>query len=171
MTNIAAALADHLALKERLLAEFPELAEDERTLLDTLDGISRLDEAIIAVIRSAEEDRTLVAALAIRIEELEERKARLEKRIERKREIAAEAMERGGLKKLTAPDFTLSLSAGAPKVIITDEGQIPAHLMVTPEPPAPKPDRRAIAGLLKSGVDVPGCVLSNPQPHLTVRRA
>ncbi len=56
---VAAELHQHLYLKERLAAEFPDL--DDETLADTLDGETRLNEALAAVLRSREEDLALVA--------------------------------------------------------------------------------------------------------------
>lgn len=170
MSNVAAALAHHLYLREMLLVQCPELAEDEQTLADTLEGISSIDEALAAVARSIEDDEALADGCKKRMVELAERAARFSQRIETKRRLIAETMERAGLAKVTLHDMTLSLSHPAPKVIITDESRLPAHVMVAPEPPAPKPDRKAIAGLLKSGVAVPGAELSNGGISLTVRR-
>lgn len=155
-------------LRAELIAQFPELEADDQALYDTLDGAADLTEAITAVVRSAEDDRCLATALNARIHEMVERCGRLEDRMERKRAAAAKVMEECGLKKVTAPDFTVSLAAGRPHVVITDETKLPATALLQPPP---KPDKTYIAALLKDGEAVPGAELSNPQLHLVVRRS
>jgi hypothetical protein len=167
--NLHAALAEHRDLKAELLAAYPELIADEQTLNDTLDGCSSLDEAIAAVIRSAEEDRALCEALSARMEDMKARLERLKARVEKKREAVADIMEQAGKKKVVAPDFTITLSNRAPACIITDESKLPDDLMTVPPLPEPKPDKRAILALLKDGKPVPGATLSNPRPTVTVR--
>lgn len=170
MPNIANSLNNYIAIKERLLIAFPELAEDDQALIDTLDGETDLTDAIITVLRSADDDKMLSDAIDNRIAELKARKDRLEARYEKKRDIVAQVMDDAGRKRIVAPDFTVTLSDGQRKVVIVNETMIPKNLMVTPEPPPAKPDKKAIGTLLKSEEIVPGCVLSNPQPHLIVRR-
>lgn len=153
-------------LKAQILAAFPDM--DEQTLSDTIEGQTNITEALAMVIRSAEEDRVMAAALKIRITEMQERADRLDIRIDKKREIVSSAMDRCGIKRITQSDFTATLSAGSPKVVITDETQLPKHVFV-PQPP--RLDKKAVAGLLKEGASVPGTTLSNAQPHLTIRRS
>lgn len=168
MTNLQAELSTYQAMKERLLAEFPELAEDEHTLHDTLEGECSLHEALAAVIRSAEEDRSFVAALSIRMEELKQRQERLERRIESKRAIVADAMEKADVRKLECAECTISLRRLPDKVIVTDESQIPAEYMVQPPP---KVSLSAIKAAMADGKEVPGAVKSNGGVGLTIRRA
>ncbi len=52
------------------------------------------------------------------------------------------------------------------RVHITDETLIPPSLM---RQPAPKPDTETIGRLLRSGAEVPGALLSNASPTLTIR--
>ena len=52
------------------------------------------------------------------------------------------------------------------RVHITDETLIPVTLM---RQAAPKPDTETIGRLLRNGAEVPGCVLSNASPSLTIR--
>ena len=71
----------HEFLRERLLAEFPDA--DDETLSDTLEGLTSLREKIAELLRSQQEDTTLVTALKLRIDELQERRARIEARARR----------------------------------------------------------------------------------------
>ncbi len=157
-------------LREQLIVQFPVLAEDETALVDTLDGISDLKEMLVAVMRTADEDEMLVGGIEAREAELKERRERLAKRIATKREIVCRVMERADLKKIEAPEFTLSLRNIAGSVVITDETKIPADYMRTPEPPAPQPDKKKIGGALKANTEVPGALLSNGGVGLSVRK-
>ena len=93
-------------VRERLLEHLPEA--DEETVRDTLEGITDLHEIIAAVIRSALVDEALQTGLRTRIEDMRRRLARLAERGFKKRQLALEAMNEAGLKKLEQPDFTAS---------------------------------------------------------------
>jgi hypothetical protein len=151
-------------LKQRLLSEYPQ--SDEKTLQDTLEGITDLHEMIAAVIRSALVDEALQSGLRSRLDDMKERLSRLELRSEKKRQMALEAMSEAGLRKLEQPDFTASAQAGSPVLVVVSEGDIPQAYWV-PQPP--RPDRQALLAQLKRGNDIPGVHLGNPKPVLTVR--
>jgi hypothetical protein len=163
-SNVVHSLVEYQYLRERLQAEFPEADED--TLRDTLEGLSSLPEALAAVLRSYLDDLTLAAALGMRIDDMQERLSRIELRADKKRELVSSVMERADIKKLAEPDFTASLRASPPAVVVTDEGQIPQAYW---KPQPPKLDRQGIATALKSGATVPGALLSNPEMVLSVR--
>ena len=154
----------YLLLKQRLLADYPDL--DEETLADTLEGITDLHEMIAAVIRSALVDEALQAGLRTRLEEMRQRLARLEERGAKKRQLALDAMCEVGLKKLEQPDFTASARAGMPPLVIVADDVIPDPYWV-PQPP--KLDRQSLLADLKRGEVIPGAELGNPQPCLAVR--
>ena len=154
----------YLAVKQRLLAKWPEIDGD--TLADTLEGITNLHEMIAAVIRSALVDEALCAGLRLRADEMKRRLSRLDERAAKKRALALEAMTEVGLSKLEQPDFTASARAGTPALVVISEQSIPSIYWL-PQPP--KLDRQALLGVLKRGNPVPGTQLSNPDPVLTVR--
>ena len=162
--NLLHSLAEHQYLRDRLQVEFPDADED--TLRDTLEGLSSLPEALAAVLRSYLDDLTLAAALGMRIEDMQERRSRIELRADKKRELVSSVMERADIKKLAEPDFTASLRPSPPAVVVIDEGQIPQTYW---KPQPPKLDRQGISAALKSGGTVPGALLSNPEMVLFVR--
>ena len=168
--TIAPAVAAHIRLREMLLEHWPELADDEQTLADSLDGLSTLDDAVAAVVRSIDSDTALSTGLTKRAKEIDERKDRIEHRIETKRRLIAEAMESAGVKRITLPDATVALTTVQPKVIITDEAALPASFMACPPPPPPKPDKRRIGDALKAGETIPGATLGNPQTSIRISR-
>jgi hypothetical protein len=70
------------------------------------------------------------------------------------------------LKKISAPDFTLSVRSGGPALVVTDEASIPGAYW---KPRDPVLDRSGLLSDLKAGVPVAGVALSNPEPVLSVR--
>jgi len=154
----------HHALRERLLAKWPDC--DEETLSDTLEGITDLHEMIAAVIRSALVDEALECGLRVRLADMKERQSRLEVRASKKRELALQAMTEVGLTRLEQPDFTASVRAGSPSLVVTAEDLIPEAYWV---PQAPKLRRQPLLNDLKQGASVSGVQLSNAQPVLMVR--
>ena len=89
----SAELASHNLIRDRLLAEIPDI--DSETLADTLEGLTDLREMLAEVIRSALEDEALAAGLSTRLSDMKARLERLETRAKRKRELALQADERG----------------------------------------------------------------------------
>ena len=166
--NVHVELAHHVALRDRILAEVPDI--DEQTLADTLQGACNLDEAIAGVVRSIGDDESLIEGLENRLGEMQERKKRLEARIEKKRALVATAMAEADMKKFVDPAFTVSLVPTQRAVIVFDESQIPPDYMRTPEPPAPRPDKKLIKQAITDGYDVPGCTLTNSSFTVTIRR-
>ena len=164
VTPLSIETTKYLQLKERILANYPQA--DEETLLDTLEGITSLDEMIAAVIRSALVDEALHAGLRFRVDDMRERLSRLKFRASKKRQLALEAMTEVGLSELEQPDFTASAKAGSPALVVVAEESIPEAYWL-PQPP--KLDRQAILGELKRGIDIPGAQMSNPEPVLSLR--
>ncbi len=163
-SNLLYGLAEYQYLRERLQAEFPEA--DDNTLQDTLEGLSSLPEALAAVVRSYLDDIDLAAALGMRIGDMEERLSRFEQRADKKRELITSVMERANIKKLAESDFTVSLRAVPPSVVVIDEAEIPQDYW---KPQPPRLDRQGISAALKGGSAIPGAALSNPEMTISVR--
>ncbi len=157
-------LAHHEYLRERLAADFPEV--DEETLRDTLEGLTDLDEMLAAVTASYLDDRALVAALKLRLAEMQARLGRLDATADNKRRLIARVMERAELPKLTRPEFTLSWRRGAPALVVEDESRIPEDYW---KPQPPRLDRQGLLAELRSGCRVAGVALSNGAASISVR--
>lgn len=156
--------ASYRLLKERLEAEFPEA--DDETLHDTLDGLTNLREMIAALTRSYLDDRAFASALKTRIDYMQARLARYEQRADKKKALIGEVMEFAELRKLTEPDFTLSLRAKQPGVTVTDETALPAAFWI-PQPP--KLDKQGLKEVLRRGEAVPGATLDNGGQTVSLR--
>ena len=151
-------------LRDRIQAEDPQI--DEQTLADTVDGLTDLHEIIGAIVRAALADEALAAGLKGRIAEMQDRLERLQDCAAKRRQIAKEVMVELELKKITAPDFTISIRPGMPALLVLDEATVPSIYW---QPSEPRLNRQKLATELKDGAEITGVTLSNPEPVLSVR--
>ena len=164
MDQIAHAAINYRAIRNWVRSEDPQI--DERTLADTVEGLTDLHEILAAVIRAALADQALASGLEGRIGEMQARRERLQDRATKRRQIAKDVMVELDLKKLSAPDFTASIRPGTPALMVIDEAAVPSIYW---EPREPRLNRQELANDLKQGAEIAGVVLSNPEPVLSVR--
>ncbi len=164
MNQLAFSATHYRTIRDRLRAEEPQI--DEQTLADTVEGLTDLHEILAAVIRAALADEALATGLKGRIAEMQDRLARLQDRASKRRQIARDVMTELDLKKLTAPDFTASIRAGTPALMVIDETAVPSIYW---EPREPRLNRQGLVADLKHGAEITGVSLSNPEPVLSVR--
>ena len=157
-------LAHHEYLRKQLAERFPDA--NEETLLDTLEGMTDLNDMLAELIRSSLDDKALVAALKQRVIDMKLRCARFETRAQKKRDLVWSMMEHTGIKKIAAPDLTVNLRAGKASVVVTDERKIPKNFW---RPQAPTLNHPALYKALMAGKTVLGTMLNNPSPTLSVR--
>ncbi len=157
-------LTHHRYLRERLEAAFPDA--DEETLMDTLDGMTSLTDSLAELLRSSQEDQSLASALRSRMADMQERYSRFEERARKKRQLVCTVMEEAELKKLTEPDFTVSLRPSRAPLMIIDEAAIPGDYW---RPQPAKLDRMGLISALSNGRDIAGAVLGNPPMTIAVR--
>ena len=151
-------------LRDRIRAEDPQI--DEQTLADTVEGLTDLHEIVAAIIRSALADEALATGLKGRIADMQDRLDRLQDRASKRRQIAKDVMVELDLKKITAPDFTVSIRPGMPSLLVLDEAAVPSIYW---QPGAPRLNRQGLLSELKEGAEIKGVTLSNPEPVLSVR--
>ena len=151
-------------LRDRIQAEDPQI--DEQTLADTVDGLTDLHEIIGAIVRAALAAEALAAGLKGRIAEMQDRLDRLQDCAAKRRQIAKDVMVELDLKKITAPDFTISIRPGMPALLVLDEAAVPSIYW---QPSAPRLNRQGLLSELKEGANIQGVALSNPEPVLSVR--
>ena len=149
---------------DRLRAEDPQI--DEQTLADTVEGLTDLHEIVTAIVRSVLADEALANGLKGRIAEMQERLDRLQDRASKRRQIAKDVMVELDLKKIIAPDFTVSIRPGMPSLLVLDEAAVPSIYW---EARDPRLKRQELLSELKDGADITGVTLSNPEPVLSVR--
>ena len=158
------AAINYRSIRDRIRAENPQI--DEQTLADTVEGLTDLHEILTAVIRAALTDQALATGLEGRIAEMQVRLDRLQDRAAKRRQIAKDVMIELDLKKITAPDFTVSIRPGTPALLVLDEAAVPSIYW---EPREPRLNQQKLATELKDGAEITGVTLSNPEPVLSVR--
>ena len=162
--NLEFAAITYRTIRDRLRAEDPQI--DEQTLADTVEGLTDLHEIVTAIVRSALADEALATGLKSRIADMQGRLDRLQDRASKRRQIAKDVMVELDLKKITAPDFTVSIRPGTPALLVLDEAAVPSIYW---EPRDPRLNRQGLLSALKDGADINGVTLSNPEPVLSVR--
>jgi hypothetical protein len=164
MNQVQFAVAHYQIVRDRIRAEEQDI--DDATLADTVEGLTDLHEILAAITRAALVDEALSSGLKVRIKEMHDRLTRLEERAAKRRHIARDVMLQTDIKKITAPDLTVSLRPGTPSLVVTDDAAIPDAFW---EPQPPRLKRQELVIKLKQGNTVPGAELSNPEPVLSMR--
>lgn len=162
--NLNFASIAYRSIRDRIRSDDPTI--DEQTLADTVEGLTDLHEIVAAIIRSALTDEALAAGLKTRVGEMQERLERLQDRASKRRQIAKDVMLELDIKKITAPDFSVSIRPGLPSLQVLDEAAVPSIYW---QPSAPRLKRQELLGELKTGAEIVGVALSNPEPVLSVR--
>lgn len=162
--NLDFAAVAYRSIRDRIRAGDPQI--DEQALADTVEGLTDLHEIVTAIVRSALADEALATGLKSRIAEMQDRLDRLQDRASKRRQIAKDVMVELDLKKITAPDFTVSIRPGMPTLLVLDEAAVPSIYW---QPSAPRLNRQGLLSELKDGADITGVTLSNPEPVLSVR--
>lgn len=164
--NIPAALSEFRAAVQAIHDAYPGLTDDD--LADTIEGESGdLEAVILRTLRSALEREATADALKEMGRTMQARMARLAEGAQMMRNAVLHAMTEAGIKKIPAPDMSVSIGAGKQKVQVTDEDLIPLDLCRTKI----EPDKTKIGKALEAGQEVPGASLSNSVPVLTIRRS
>lgn len=99
--------------------------EDDRLLLDTLEGETDLFELIGKLLNQIEVEEGNIAALKAQIEDRTSRKLRCEQRKESQRTAIMALMECARQEKLTLPEATVSIRTIAPKPIFPNVDLVP----------------------------------------------
>src|SRR5579864_4410669 len=162
--NLEFAATAYRVIRDRIRAQDPQI--DEQTLADTVEGLTDVHEILAAILRGALADEAMATGLKYRVADMQDRLNRLQDRATKRRQIAKDVMVELDLTKLTAPDFTAFIRAGIPALVVLNEDAVPKTYW---EPGEPRLRRQILANDLKSGAEVAGATLSNPEPVLSVR--
>lgn len=156
-----------------MAAQYRQLADiladgdfDAQTVADSIEASGIVDDIAQKATGIEMIARTLevhVPALDAEIERLTALKKRRQNAAKALRDYLRVNMQAMQITKLESPLFVIKLQNNPPAVDVFEPGLVPADCMVTPEPPPPAPDKKAIAQLLKKGIDVPGCRLTQSQ--------
>lgn len=151
---------------ENLKVAYPGVLDDEEAWQASLESETGLHEILTEIVRKIEDSRALVVGTKDRFDELKARKDRFEHRVEALRDLAFKLMSAAEVAKLELPEATLSLRAGTLQLMgDADPAELPDDLCKISR----SPDRTAIKDALKAGQTVPGFILSNATPSLSIR--
>ena len=147
-----------------------ELADEFKDALENLTDLD--DQAVIDTLESLEGEFKLKSSnVAKYIKNLEntldgmkeaesnmhQRRTSLEKKINHMREYLKNNLEKSGLKKIDAPDISISIQKNPYKLIITNETEIPSDFIEKKE--TKTVNKEKIKEALKNGEEIPGCEL------------
>jgi uncharacterized protein YgbK (DUF1537 family) len=164
--RVEQAMAAWQSARARLLADDSGLEQNEAALEELLGTAGGDIESVLArLLRAARDAKAMAEASAGLIEDMRARKERYQRRNEAFRGTAFAILDALGRSKFELPDITASIRAGQPSVQITNEDEIPDLYVELVR----KIDKQTIASVLKSGGEVPGAVLSNSLPTLSLR--
>ena len=141
--------------------------DDAELLRDAIEGETNLREMIQTTVLSLDEDMTLVDGLFDHIKSLQERLARLRRRVDYKRAAIEQAMTIAELKTLELPTMTATIRRLKPGLQILDEALIPSEFWKDKDPTL---DRSALKKALDNGARIPGADLDNGSIALQLRR-
>lgn len=150
---------------DSLRAAWPDVFGDDDTWAISVESQTDLHEFLREIERKREDAEALETALKLTMDNLRERRERFERREKAMRALMFSALQWADLTKLELPEATLSIRNGQPKVLITDETQIPDEFMRIKK----EPDKTLIKTALNNFEDVPGATMSNVEPVLAVR--
>jgi Siphovirus Gp157 len=150
---------------EALRVSYPQIADDEDRWLLTLESETRLPEFLAVAVNRMQDADAKIEGIGDLIAELKARCDRFEQRSDAMRGLMFKVMQAAEVRKIELAAATLSIRAGQPRVIITDETRLPPNCVRIKR----EPDKVMIRELIDQGVPVAGAEISNSEPVLSVR--
>ena len=145
----------------------PDLELDEQLKLSTLEGETELCEIVSMLLAENEDDEAMVRGIKDQMDFRRERIARLERRIDTRKNAIVSLMDTAQTTKLPLPEATVTVRTLRPSPKVADEEALPDDYCKFVR----KPDLEAIKAAFEAGKPLPaGVVLSNGGASLTVRR-
>lgn len=142
--------------------------DDERLLLDTLEGETDVFELVRRLLDGIERDEGDAEVLADQIAAREARMRRCKERNTNRRAAIMALMQCAGLKKLPLPEATVTLRDLKPRLAIVSDDAVPDHYQVVKR----TPDKKAINAAFESADDLPNWLTrTDAGTSLNVRRA
>jgi hypothetical protein len=150
---------------DRMLAAFPELAEDGDLRADMLEAETDLHALMSRLVRIRQERLATAEGLNGYIGDLTSRRDRLARGADGIKGLMLALMNSAQLPKLVLPEATISISKPRESVNITDVAALPQGTFSLTR----VPDKKAIAAQIEAGDEVPGAEIKCGQPSLTIR--
>jgi hypothetical protein len=153
----------------KLLADFPELSEDDQLRLDMIEGETGFVNLIRRLVIEAQAASAHVAGIKMTVGEMIERRERLEMRRDRLRGVILSLMEHAALPSIPLPEATVSVQRRGPQPIApANIDDLPPEFIRTKIERSA--DMGAIQSAIKDGRTIPGVQMSNGSTSLAIRR-
>lgn len=149
--------------KEELIQKF-NLNEDDRVLLDTLEGETNLVDFIRKLIKDYIEARGLQVGIKSSIDELSQRANRFARREDSLKMLIAYLCEEAGLSKNEFPEASVHTRNNPPKLVIKDQELVPLEFR---KPGAP--DLSKIRDALANGSIIEWAVMQDGGKAFIIR--
>lgn len=154
-----------IAVIERLVRKYPEIAEDAVLRADMLEGETQISDVLTELIRVGEEARAFRDATKEQQANLKARADRYDRRLDFTREFMADILDAANLRKWELPEGTVFLRNNPQQLVgEIDPALLPDDLVKIER----KPDRAKIKDALKAGRFLDGLQLSNAAPSVVV---
>lgn len=164
MSNIA--LYTLVGQYQQLADKLSSMDLDADTIADTIESTGITDDIAVKAQGYEMVARTLEMhspAIKAEIDRLSALMKQREKAATGLRSYLKEQMQAAGITKLESPLFKIALQNNPAAVDIFEPALVPMEFMTQPAPPPPSPDKKAIAGAIKAGIEVPGARLTQGQ--------
>lgn len=148
-----------------LMADYPELVEDESLRADMFEGSTGLHDILERALDERARAEEMVSGIKDRASSLAARKARFERKSEAIKKLMAGLMRIAELSKIDLPEATISITKGRQSVNIINVMDLPQGFYATER----KPDRKAILAAMQAGEEIPGAELVTGDSGLTIR--
>lgn len=156
------AVLEHVTTLRR---EFPQLADDEELLADTLEGETDLNTLAGKLVTMVRENDMMAEAISARIGALRERQTRSTMRMNFLRGLLHRLLTESNITSVKTVEGNVSVVNSPEKVIIIDEAAIPDEYCRIKK----EPDKTAIKKALNSGKHISGASLSNGGTTIMIR--
>lgn len=166
-------MPDYLALDvkalereiDALIAQYPELAEDDELRADMIEGETSLEKIASRIVRRRNLANANIVGLKSIIDEFAARRKRFEAEKEAMSGMMQAVMNMAGQNKLMLPEATISITKGRESVEIVSVDDLPQGYVKTFK----SADKTAIGDAIRSGEYIPGAVLVTGDPSVTIR--
>lgn len=148
-----------------MLAEFPELADDETLRADTFEGATDLHDILTMLVEQTLDAVVMIRAIKARKMDLADRQSRYERAEDARRALIVKLMQIAELRKVVLTEATLSLKTMPPSPMITDEDELPDEFVQLIR----KPDLNAIKADIAIGHVPPGVTIKNGYETVQIR--
>lgn len=108
----------------RLLTDYPEIAEDTQLLADSIEGETSLHKILDRALSARQEAVSMVYGIKEREADLEERRKRYEQQAEAYKTLMLSLMQYASQDKVTLTEATLSITKPRSSVVVDDENEL-----------------------------------------------